>query len=90
MVHLPDPIGKTREKRELDLGFVLEKVSFPLGVIGMIFEARPDAFVQIAGLSLRSGNGVILKGEEMRQSFFLKTLNGKAPGTANRSLLLLF
>ena len=57
-----DPIGRTREKRELDPGFVLEKRTFPIGVIGMIFEARPDALVQIAGLALRSGNGIILKG----------------------------
>ena len=57
-----DPIGRTREKRELDPGFILEKRTFPIGVIGMIFEARPDALVQIAGLSIRSGNGIILKG----------------------------
>ena len=57
-----DPIGKVREKRELDPGFILEKRTFPIGVIGMIFEARPDALVQIAGLALRSGNGIILKG----------------------------
>ena len=57
-----DPIGRTREKRELDPGFILEKRTFPIGVIGMIFEARPDALVQIAGLALRSGNGIILKG----------------------------
>ena len=60
--HLKDPIGLTKEKRELDPGFVLEKRTFPIGVIGMIFEARPDALVQIAGLALRSGNGIILKG----------------------------
>ncbi len=59
---LQDPIGKTREKRELDPGFILEKRTFPIGVIGMIFEARPDALVQIASLALRSGNGIILKG----------------------------
>lgn len=59
---LRDPIGLTKEKRELDPGFVLEKKTFPIGVIGMIFEARPDALVQIAGLALRSGNGIILKG----------------------------
>ena len=59
---LNDPIGKIREKRELDPGFVLEKKTFPIGVIGMIFEARPDALLQIAGLSLLSGNGLILKG----------------------------
>lgn len=59
---LPDPVGRVREKRELDPGFVLEKVTFPIGVIAMIFEARPDALVQIAGLALRSGNAVVLKG----------------------------
>lgn len=59
---LPDPIGKIKEKRELDPGFVLEKVTFPIGVIAMIFEARPDALVQIAGLAMKSGNAVVLKG----------------------------
>ena len=59
---LPDPVGRVREKRELDPGFVLEKVTFPIGVIAMIFEARPDALVQMAGLCLRSGNTVVLKG----------------------------
>ena len=59
---LNDPIGKIREKRELDPEFVLEKKTFPIGVIGMIFEAHPDALLQIAGLSLLSGNGLILKG----------------------------
>ena len=62
LADIKDPIGKTREKRELDPGFILEKRTFPIGVIGMIFEARPDALVQIAGLALRSGNGIILKG----------------------------
>ena len=62
LCQLPDPIGRTLEKRELDPGFVLERISFPIGVIAMIFEARPDALVQIAGLSLRSGNAVVLKG----------------------------
>ena len=62
LASLKDPIGLAREKRELDPCFILEKRTFPIGVIGMIFEARPDALVQIAGLALRSGNGVILKG----------------------------
>ena len=59
---LPDPVGRVREKRELDPGFVLEKTTFPIGVIAMIFEARPDALVQIAGLAVKSGNSVVLKG----------------------------
>ena len=60
LASLPDPVGKVREARELDEGFVLKKVTFPIGVIAMIFEARPDALVQIAGLCLRSGNAVVL------------------------------
>ncbi len=59
---LPDPINTVRERRLLDDGLLLEKVSFPIGVIGMIFEARPDALIQIVALCLKSGNGIILKG----------------------------
>ena len=59
---LPDPVFRIREEREIDASFILKKVTVPLGVIGMIFEARPDALVQIASLALKSGNGLILKG----------------------------
>lgn len=62
IITLPDPLGRTKEKRELDEGFILEKRTFPIGVIGMVFESRPDALVQIASLALKSGNGLILKG----------------------------
>jgi glutamate-5-semialdehyde dehydrogenase len=60
--HLPDPLGQRQIHRELDTGLTLERVSCPLGVLGVIFEARPDAVVQIASLAVKSGNGVILKG----------------------------
>jgi glutamate-5-semialdehyde dehydrogenase len=59
---LPDPLGVRQLHRELDEGLVLERVSVPLGVVGVIFEARPDAVMQIASLAIRSGNGAILKG----------------------------
>ena len=59
---LADPLGKIKERRLLDEDMLLEKVTFPIGVIGMIFEARPDAMIQIIGLALRTGNGIILKG----------------------------
>ncbi len=62
LASLPDPVGRLLEKRELDPGFILEKRAYPIGVIAMIFEARPDALVQMAGLCLRSGNTVVLKG----------------------------
>jgi glutamate-5-semialdehyde dehydrogenase len=57
-----DPLGETLEARTLDDGLELYKVSVPIGVIGSVFESRPDALVQIASLSLKSGNAAILKG----------------------------
>ena len=60
---LPDPVGKIRLRRELDdENLVLEQVTVPIGVIGVVFEARPEAFVQIAALCIKSGNAAILKG----------------------------
>ncbi|MFP4625183.1 MAG: glutamate-5-semialdehyde dehydrogenase [Natronomonas sp.] len=57
-----DPLERTLESRRLDDGLELYKVSVPIGVVGSVFESRPDALVQIAALSLKSGNAVILKG----------------------------
>lgn len=59
---LPDPVGTTQIHRELDEGLILKRVSCSLGVLGVIFEARPDALIQITSLAIKSGNGVILKG----------------------------
>ena len=59
---LPDPIGQTTYARELTEGLKLYRVACPIGVIGVIFESRPDALVQIASLALKSGNAVLLKG----------------------------
>lgn len=59
---LPDPIGQRQIHRELADGLVLTRVSCPIGVIGVIFESRPDALVQIGTLCLKSGNCVLLKG----------------------------
>ena len=56
------PLGRTLTARRLDDGLELYKVGVPIGVIGTVFESRPDALVQIAALSLKSGNAVILKG----------------------------
>jgi glutamate-5-semialdehyde dehydrogenase len=57
-----DPLGKTLSARKLDDDMELYKLSVPIGVIGTVFESRPDALVQIAALSMKSGNAVILKG----------------------------
>ncbi|MEN2775853.1 glutamate-5-semialdehyde dehydrogenase [Acetivibrio clariflavus] len=62
LINLPDPVGKTLASTELDEGLELYKVSCPIGVIGVIFESRPDALVQISTLCLKSGNSVLLKG----------------------------
>jgi glutamate-5-semialdehyde dehydrogenase len=59
---LPDPVGVRQLHTELDAGLILERISVPLGVLGVIFEARPDAVMQIAALAIRSGNGALLKG----------------------------
>lgn len=59
---LSDPLGQRQLHTELDQGLVLERITVPLGVVGVIFEARPDALVQIAALAVRSGNGALLKG----------------------------
>jgi len=58
---LTDPIGKVQIHRELDTGLVLKRITCPLGVLGIIFEARPEAAIQIVSLAIKSGNGVILK-----------------------------
>ena len=62
LISLPDPVGKTLLARDLDEGLTLYRESCPIGVIGVIFEARPDALVQISSLCLKSGNCAVLKG----------------------------
>lgn len=62
LAELPDPIGRVLTKTELADGMHLTRITCPIGVIGIIFEARPDALVQISSLCLKSGNAVLLKG----------------------------
>jgi glutamate-5-semialdehyde dehydrogenase len=62
LIKLDDPVGQTIAATELAEGLELYKVSCPIGVIGVIFESRPDALVQISTLCLKSGNAVLLKG----------------------------
>jgi glutamate-5-semialdehyde dehydrogenase len=59
---LEDPLGRRQLHTQIDEGLVLERRTVPLGVLGVIFEARPDAVMQIASLAIRSGNGALLKG----------------------------
>ena len=62
MALLPDPIGKTTYQNQMDKNLELYRVTCPIGVIGIIFEARPDALIQISALCLKSSNAVLLKG----------------------------
>ena len=59
---LGDPLGRVTLDRDLDEGLSLKRITCPIGVIGVIFEARPDALVQIASLCIKSGNCALLKG----------------------------
>ena len=62
IANLEDPVNKTLFIRELDTDLTLYKVSCPIGVLGIIFEARPDVIAQISALAIKSSNAVILKG----------------------------
>jgi len=69
VARLRDPIGRVLERTELDSGLELEKVSTPIGLLAVIFEARPDAVTQISSLAIKSANGVILKpGREVERT----------------------
>lgn len=62
VARLPDPLGRNLATTELDDNLVLHKETCPLGVVGIVFESRPDVVPQVAALALKSGNGLILKG----------------------------
>ena len=62
LADLPDPLNKTLVSTEITEGLKLYRVSSPIGVIGVIFESRPDALIQISSLCIKSGNAVLLKG----------------------------
>lgn len=76
LIELEEPVGKVLMETDLDDGLKLYRESCPIGVIGVIFESRPDALVQIATLCLKSGNAVLLKGgrEAMRTNKILSEI----------------
>ncbi len=65
LIELPDPLGKVQEERELYNGIQLKRVSVPLGVVGVIYEARPNVTADAAGICLKSGNACVLRGGSM-------------------------
>ncbi|MBC3805070.1 glutamate-5-semialdehyde dehydrogenase [Acetobacterium fimetarium] len=83
LIELADPLGSTKLSTQLDEGLDLYKVTCPIGVIGVIFESRPDAFVQISTLCLKSGNAVLLKGgrEALETNRILARVIGEATKT---------
>ncbi|KEP73866.1 gamma-glutamyl phosphate reductase, partial [Microbacterium sp. SUBG005] len=68
VAELPDPVGRVLDTRVLPNGLSLQKVAVPFGVVGSIYEARPNVTVDIASLALRSGNAVVLRGGSAAQS----------------------
>lgn len=78
----PEPLGHTHSAVELDQGLRLYRVSVPIGVLGVIFESRPDALVQITCLCIKSGNALLLKGgrEAARSNRALADLIERAAG----------
>ena len=84
LIALDDPVGRTLAATELDAGLELYKVSCPIGVIGVVFESRPDALVQISTLCLKSGNACLLKGgsEAARTNRILAKTIAKAADAA--------
>ena len=65
LIALPDPLGCVHEQRELYNGIELSRVSVPLGVVGVIYEARPNVTADAAGICLKSGNACVLRGGSM-------------------------
>jgi len=83
VARLPDPLGRRLDAIELDEGLNLTKLSVPLGVLAVIFEARPDAVTQIAALAIKSGNAVLLKaGREVERTaaVLVRVLRGALVG----------
>ena len=62
LIKLDDPVGQQMDAIKLDNDLILRRVRCPIGVLGIVFESRPDALVQISTLALKSGNAVLLKG----------------------------
>ena len=62
VTELPDPVGEIFEEQTLPNGLRLRKQRIPLGVLGVIYEARPNVTVDVAGLALKAGNGAVLRG----------------------------
>ena len=90
LVKLEDPVGKKLRCTELDEGLILTKVSCPIGVIGVIFESRPDALVQISTLCLKSGNAAATASNARFFSSVPQAANWMDASFANFTLSIVF
>jgi len=89
---LPDPLNKVLLKKRLKNGLNLQKVSVPLGTVGVIYESRPNVTIDLAGLAIKSGNALVLKGgsEAYNSNKILVTLIHRALKSANLSTSLVY
>jgi glutamate-5-semialdehyde dehydrogenase len=67
IIALPDPVGETLDERTLDSGLELQKLRVPLGVVAVVYEARPNVTIDCAALCLKSGNAIVLRGSSYAQ-----------------------
>ncbi|KAJ5707197.1 gamma-glutamyl phosphate reductase [Penicillium malachiteum] len=83
---LEDPVGKITLRTLLDEGLTLERVSCPIGVLLIIFEARPEVIANIAALAIKSGNAAILKGGKESMESFVAIANVVSDAIASSSV----
>lgn len=67
LADLPDPVGRVLDERDIDQGVHLRRVSVPLGLVAMVYEARPNVTADAAGICIRTGNACILRGGSIAQ-----------------------
>lgn len=88
VIRLPDPVGQVTYSNRVSAGLDLYRVTCPIGVLLIIFEARPDAAVQIAALAMKSGNALLLKGGKEAQRSNAALLAAMSAALAETSLPL--
>ena len=84
IVELPDPVGEELDSRTLYNGLELRKVRVPLGVVAIVYEARPNVTVDAAALAIKSGNAVVLRGSSTRRALECRAGAGSWPTRSRR------